>query len=230
MTKQRSIAKKFLLGSIVMLSLSSQTYATSITTGELSNTSTAGSPLISNITVAPTPTIRFQIGGLAFATASSQLNVSISVDALIPTVTSGTAADQSFRDETVGAAYFGYYLTAGVKSASQPLVGINIKIRKGSGETSNRSYYLLGNGVITPSSQGDLIPAPAGYTTFATAGANGSHCGPRYVTNGLTDPAINCAAGSTVANMDVTQFVKVLDSDAASASIISQVEFIAVNE
>ncbi len=230
MTKQQSIAKKFLLSSVAMLCLGSQAYATSITTGELSNTSTAGSPLLSNITVAPTPTIRFQVGGVAFATASSQLNVSISVDALIPTVTSGTAADQSFRDETVGAAYFGYYLTTGVKSASQPLVGINIKIRKGSGETTNRSYYLLGNGIITPASQGDLTPAPAGYTTFATAGANGSHCGPRYVTNGLTSPTINCAAGSTVANMDVTQFVKVLDSDAASASIISQIEFIAVNE
>lgn len=210
--------------------MNSQSQATSITTGELSNTSTSSNPLVTNITVAPNPTIRFQVSGLAFTTASSQLNVSISVDALVPTVTSGTAADQSFRDEIVGAAYFGYYLTTGVKSASQPLASLNIKIRKGPGETSNRSYYLLGNGIVTPASQGDLTPAPAGYTTFATAGANGSHCGPRYVTNGLTSPDINCAAGSTVANMDITQFVKILDSDAASASIISQVEFIAVNE
>lgn len=230
MEKRRSMKKAIGLGLLSLVAFGPVSYATNITTGDLANTTTAGSPLISNITVAPSPTIRFAIGGANFATSSSQLNVSISVDALVPTVTAGTAANQMFRDESVGAAYFGYYLTTGVKSASQPLSTVSIKIRKGSSETTNRSYYLLGNGVSTPTVQGDLTPVPAGFTTFAAAGANGSHCGVNYVTNGLTSPAINCSGGSTIANMDLTQFVKVLDSDLATSSIVSQVEFIAVNE
>lgn len=227
---KRQLKLIFHVAAILILLNPRLLHATVISTGELSDSTTASNPLITNINVAPTPTIRFQVGGANFTTSSSQLNVSISVDALIPTVTVGTAANQMFRDETVGAAYFGYYLTTGVKSASQPLSTVSIKIRKGSAETSNRSYYLLGNGVFTPSSQGDLTPVPAGFTTFAVAGANGSHCGPRYVTNGLTGSSINCSGGSTVANMDITQFVKVLDSDGSNASIVSQVEFIAVNE
>lgn len=226
----RSIGKILVTGLISIFGFTSISHATSITTGDLANTTTVGSPLVSNITVAPTPTIRFEVGGANFATSSSQLSVSISVDALVPVVTAGTAANQMFRDEGVGAAYFGYYLTAGVKSASQPTATVNIKIRKGAGETSGRSYYLLGNGVSTPAAQGDLTVAPASFTTFATAASNSSHCGPHFVTNGLTGVAINCSGGSTVANMDVTQFVKVLDSDSTSASITSQIEFIAVNE
>lgn len=215
---------------MVLICFSSLSYGTSISTADLESTSTSASPLISNISVTPAPTIRFAVGGANFATSSSQLNVTINVDALVPSVTSGTTANQMFRDDTIGAAYFGYYLTTGVKSASQPLPTVSIKIRKGSAETTNRSYYLLGNGTSTPTSQGDLTPVPSGFTTFAAAGANGSHCGVHYVTNGLTGSAINCSAGSTIANMDITQFVKVLDSDGATASIISQVEFIAVNE
>jgi hypothetical protein len=106
---------------------------------------------------------------------------------------------------------------------------VNIKINKGAGETSNRSYYLLGNGTTTPSVEGDLTIAPASATTFATAGSNGVHCGPSYAANGLS-ASLNCAGGSDVANMDITQFVKVLYSDPDSAAIVSQVEFTAVAE
>ncbi len=230
MTKKPFINKLLTLSLLSSLFWSTSSYATRITTGDMADTTTAANPQVSNISATPTPTIRFDIGGANFITSSSQLSVSISVDSLIPSVVAGTAADQSFRDNTVGAAYFGYYLTAGVKSASQPLANINIKVRKGSGETSGRSYYLLGNGTTVPTVQGDLTVAPASFTTIATAGSNGSHCGPNNVANGLTGASINCAGGATVANMDVTQFVKVLDSDLTSGSIASQIEFIAVNE
>lgn len=229
MMKEISLIKLAVIG--LMLVAFGTSNATTISTGDLASSNTNSLPLITSVTVAPSPTIRFAVGGANFTTgSSSQLSVSINVDALVPNVVSGNPANQMFRDETVGAAYFGYYLSTGVKSASQPLSSISIKIRKGSSETSNRSYYILGNGTSTPNTQSDLIPVPTNFTTFATAGANGSHCGIQYVTNGLTGSGVNCAAGSSVANMDVTQFVKVLDSDGVSAQIVSQVEFIAVNE
>jgi hypothetical protein len=215
---------------LVLIGWSSVADATRITTGDLSGSTTGANPMISTIGATPTPTIRFEIGGASFTTAVGQLNVSIGVDALIPTVTSGATANQMFRDETLNAAYFGYFLTAGVKSASQPAANVSIKIRKGSGETSGRSYYLLGNGTTIPASQSDLTAVPASFTTIAIAGANGSHCGPNYSTNGLSGPEINCGGGSTVSNMDITQFVKVLDSDSTSSPIISQIELMAINE
>jgi hypothetical protein len=201
-----------------------------ITTDDLAGTTTASNPLSTNIRVTPTPSIRFEVGGARFSTVSSQLMVTIGVDTLAPRVTSGTAANQMFRDDTVGAAYFGYYLSTGVKSASQPISTIHIKIRRGTAETSDRSYYLLGNGLTTPTSQGNLTPVPAAFTTFAIAGSNASHCGPQYMNNGLIGGSINCATGTTIPNMDLTQFVKVLDSDGSNSTIISQVEFVAVNE
>jgi hypothetical protein len=222
--------KIMILGLISFLSLNSSAYATRITTGTLANSTTAASSQLSNIGATPSGSIRFDVGGANFITSSGQLTISIGVDAIVPAVTTGTAANQLFRDDIIGAAYFGYYLSTGVKSASQAASGINIKIKKGTGETSGRSYYLLGNGTTTPVAQGDLTIAPASFTTFASTVPNSAHCGPKYTSNGLTGGAINCAGGSTVANMDVTQFVKVLDSDPTSAAIISQLEFIAVNE
>lgn len=221
---------KGILFVICFLGFSTSVFATRITTGNLANTTTAAAPLVSSITVQPNGSIRFDVGGANFITNAGQLSITISVDALVPTVTSGTSANQMFRDEVVGAAYFGYYLSTGVKSSSQPAANINIKLKKGSGETSSRTYYLLGNGTTTPVTQGDLTIAPASFTTFATASSNAVHCGTNYSSNGLTGTSIGCANGSTIPNMDVTQFVKVNDSDGASASIVSQLEFIAVNE
>ncbi len=219
-----------MLGAIFVAGLSSDAYATRITTGNMSATTTAATPLVSNISATPTAIIRLDLGGAGYINTSSPLSVSITVDTSTPSVTVGTAANQMFRDDTIGAAYFGYYLTAGVRSSNQSAANINVKVKKGAGETANRSYYLLGNGTTTPTVQGDLTIAPASVTTFATAAPNGVHCGPSHVANGLTGTAIGCTGGSTVANMDITQFVKVLYSDPTSAAIVSQLEFTAVNE
>ena len=135
-----------------------------------------------------------------------------------------------FRDDTIGAAYFGYYLTAGVRSSNQSAANINVKVKQGAGETANRSYYLIGNGTTTPTVQGDLTIAPASVTTFATAAPNGVPCGPSHAANGLSGTAIGWIGGSTGANMDITQFVKVLYSDPAAAAIVSQLEVTAVDE
>lgn len=219
-----------MLGVISTLGVTTSAFATRITTNNLSNSTTAGTPLISNVNATPSSVIRLDLGGANFITATGQLSVSITVDTATPVVTVGTAADQVFRDDTVGAAYFGYYLSAGVRSANQSAAGMNIKVKKGSGESANRSYYLLGNGTTVPTVEGDLTIAPASVTTFASTVPNSVHCGPSYVANGLSGAAIGCSGGSTVANMDVTQFVKVLYSDPSSSAIVSQLEFTAVNE
>jgi hypothetical protein len=210
--------------------MSNSAHATRITTGNMSATTTAATPLVSNISATPVAIIRLDLGGANFINVTSPLSVSITVDTSTPSVTVGTAADQMFRDDAIGAAYFGYYLTAGVRSSNQSAANINVKVKKGAGETANRSFYLLGNGTTTPAAQGDLTIAPAGVTTFATAAPNGVHCGPSHVANGLSGTAIGCTGGSTVANMDITQFVKVLYADPAAAAIVSQLEFTAVNE
>lgn len=225
-----NFTKTLLLGSVFVAGLNTSAFATRITTNNLANSTTAGTPLISNISATPSAIIRLDLGGANFITATGQLSVTISVDTSTPVVTVGTAADQAFRDDTIGAAYFGYYLTAGVRSSNQSAAGINIKVKKGAGETAGRSYYLLGNGTTVPAVQGDLTAAPAVVTTFASPAKNSVHCGPSYVANGLSGTAIGCAGGSTVANMDITQFVKVLYSDPTSAAIVSQLEFTAVNE
>lgn len=205
-------------------------YATVINTGNLNNTTTAASPLATTNTLTPSSTIRFEIGGAKFSTVTSQLSISITVDASTPTVVTGTAADQAFVDDTVSAAFFGYYISTGVRSANQTAPAISIKVKKGTGETANRSYYLLGNGTTTPTAQSNLTIAPAATTTFVSTTRNAIRCGPNYSTNGITGTAMNCAAGSTVASMDITQFVKILYSDPTSAAIISQLEFTAVAE
>ncbi len=219
-----------MLGMIAALGLTTSAHATRVTTGNMSATTTAASPQVSEVNATPAAIIRLDLGGAGYINTSSPLSVSITVDTATPSVTVGTAADQAFKDDTIGAAYFGYYLTAGVRSANQSAADINVKVKKGAGETANRSYYLLGNGTTTPTVQGDLTIAPASVTTFATAAPNGVHCGPSHVANGLSGVDIGCTGGSTVANMDVTQFVKVLYSDPASAAIVSQLEFTAVNE
>jgi hypothetical protein len=222
--------KQLMLGAFFVAAFSTTAHATRITTGNMSATTTAASPQVSNISATPSAVIRLDLGGANYITSGGQLSVSITVDTSTPSVTAGTAANQTFRDDTVGAAFFGYYLTTGVRSSNQSAANVNVKVKKGSGETANRSYYLLGNGTSTPDDQSDLTIAPAVATTFATAAANGVHCGPSHVSNGLSGAAIGCTGGSTVANMDVTQFVKVLYSDPTSSAIVSQLEFTAVNE
>ncbi len=226
----KNISKVAMLTMIAGLGMTSNAYATRITTGNLSTTTTAASPQVSNVNATPSSSIRLDVGGANFLTATGQLSVSISVDTSTPLVTVGTAADQLFRDDAVGAAFFGYYLSTGVRSSNQAAAAINVKVKKGAGETAGRSYYLVGNGTTVPTVQGSLTVAPATVTTFATTTPNSIHCGPSYVANGLSGVAINCASGTNVANMDITQFVKVLATDPTSAAIVSQLEFIAVNE
>lgn len=222
--------KIMMLGVVYSLGTSSVAHATRITTGDLGTSNTAASPMVANIGATPNGSIRFDLGGAAFLTSAGQLTISIGVDAVVPSVTSGTISDQLFRDDIVGAAYFGYYLSTGVKSASQTSPNMNIKVKRGSAETSGRSFFLIGNGTTSPNSQSDLTIAPAGFTTFATTTSNSAHCGPQYASNGLTGSTINCGGGSTVTNMDLTQFVKVLDTDPTTGAVISQLEFIAVSE
>lgn len=226
----KNVNKKLIFSVITTLGLVGSAHATRVTTGNISGANTNASPQVSNVNATPSSIIRLDLGGAGYINTTSPLSVSITVDTATPSVTAGTAADQSFRDDTVGAAYFGYYLSSGVRSSNQSAANVNVKIKKGSGETSGRSYYLLGNGTTVPTAQADLTAAPASVTTFATAAPNGAHCGPSYSANGLSGSAINCAGGSTVANMDITQFVKVLFSDPTSAAIVSELEFTAVNE
>lgn len=201
--------------------------ATVINTGRDFDTNTYGEEMITNILATPRSMIRFEIGGAKFTTATG-ITVSASVDAITPAVISGTVTDQAFVDDAVGAAFYGHYISTGVISTGQTLTNMTVKIQKGAGETSGRTYYLLGNGVITPTQQSDLTIAPAAATVIATTTKNAIHCGPNYNANGLTDAATDCAAGTTVANMDVTQFTKILWSDPPSVAIVSQLSFSAV--
>lgn len=222
--------KHFKIPIVCFVLWSSAACATVINTGNYSGTSSVAVPLDSLITATPRAMIRLDVGGAKYSGATSPLTLTISVDCSTPAVTVGTASDQAFRDDAIGAAYFGYYLSLGVRSAGQTAANVNLKVRRGAGETASRSYYLLGNGTTTPTIQGDLTIAPAAVTTFATAPRNVIRCGPSYVANGISGTAINCAAGSTVANMDITQFVKILYSDPVASARISQLEFTAVNE
>ena len=176
--------------------------------------------------------IRFNVGGAKFTGATSPLSVAITVDTLTPTVAVGTAADQSFRDDTVGAAFFGYYLTCGLRTQTQAFGTVgNIKVRADAAETAGRSFYLIGNGTTVPTLQSQLTDAPAAYTTFASIPRNTTRCGPNYAANGVSGVnGVNCGANPTVAQMDVTQFVKVLFTDLPSTPIISRIEFVVVNE
>jgi len=201
-----------------------------VNTGNYSGTNSSAVPLTADQFATPRSIIRLDMGGAKYPTSGGQLTIAITVDSTTPVVTSGTAADQLFRDDTVSAAFFGYYLTLGTRSSGQTAANLNIKVRRGAGETANRSFYLLGNGTTSPTAQSNLTQAPVSYTTFATTTPNTIQCGPSHVANGLSGTAINCAAGSTVANMDITQFVKILFTDAPSVSRTSQLEFIAVNE
>jgi hypothetical protein len=205
-------------------------HATVINTGNYSGTNTNAIPLDARINATPRAMIRLDVGGAKYTSTTSPLTISITVDCSTPAVTSGTAADQLFRDDSVSASFFGYYLSLGVRSAAQTAANVNLKIRRGSGETSGRSYYLLGNGVTSPTLQSNLTIAPAVVTTFATATPNTIRCGPSWNANGVTGTAINCAAGTTVANMDITQFVKILYTDPIASARVSQLEFTAVNE
>lgn len=224
----KNTKRAFLLGMISALGVAPLAHATRITTGNMAATTTAATPQVSDVSATPVSSIQLDVGGAKYINTTSPLRVTITVNTSTPTVTVGQAANQSFKDDAAGAAFFGYYLTTGVRSSNQSAANINVKVKAGAGGTANRSYYLLGNGTTTPTVQASLTAAPASATTFATAAPNGVHCGPSYAANGLT--AIGCAGGSTVANMNITQFVKVQYSDPTSAAIVSQLEFTAVNE
>lgn len=215
---------------LLILGFYGNSWSAVVNTGNVAGSTTSGVPLFGNVNSTPSSVIRFEVGGAKYTTVSGQLSVTVTVDATTPVVITGTSANQSFRDDTVGAAFFGYYLTTAVRSSNQTPANTNIKLRVGTGATANRTYYLLGNGTTTPTQQSNLTAAPALVTTFATAASNTIRCGPSYSANGITGTAMNCAAGSTVANMDITQFVKVLFTDAPGTAIISKLEFTAAAE
>ena len=225
------LQKKTLSCFLVLVSYSTLAHATSVNTGILANTTTSGTVLSGNLNSTPTSVIRFDVGGAGFVTAVGQLSVTVTVEATTPAVITGTAANQVFRDDTVGAAFFGYYLSTGVRTSNQLSATVtNIKIKVGTGATANRSYYLLGNGVTTPTAQTNLTAAPAVATTFVSTTSNTGHCGPNYSANGLTNATLSCATGSNVANMDLTQFVKILFTDPAGTAVISKIELTAAAE
>ena len=226
---KNNFARSLVLSAIFAIGWSSAS-ATVITTGGVAGTTTAASPLLTNINATPAATIRFDIGGVNYITNTGQLSVTVTVDATTPIVTTGTAANQAFKDDTVNAAFFGYYLSTGVRTGNQNVaLNLHVKVIKGAGETAGRSYYLLGNGTTVPTLQSNLTVAPVAATTFASTTVNAVHCGPSYSANGIS-AALGCAGGATVANMDVTQFVKIAYTDPAAAAIISQLQFIAVAE
>jgi len=176
--------------------------------------------------------IRFNLGGAKYVAGGTRtIAVTITVDATTPTVAVGTAADQLFRDDSVGAAFFGYYLTTGLRTQGQAGGTLGyVQLRVGAGATANRTYYLLGNGTTTPTLQSQLTLAPAGYTSIANIPRNSTRCGPNYAANGVSGVnGVNCGANPTVANMDVTQFVKVLFTDIPSSTITSRLQFVVYN-
>ena len=174
------------------------------------------------------PRITLQLGGAKFIKTGNDLSCTITVDATVPAVFTGQVADQMFVDDVAGAAYFGYYLTLGVRTQDQVLPNVNIKVSRGLGATLGRSYYLVGNGVTTPSTESNLTAAPLLPTTFATATSETRSCGPNASSNGVN--LCNNPSSITVPNMDVTQFVKVLYVDNAGTPIFSELDFIAVVE
>ena len=89
----KNINKKVMLGVIAALGLSTSAHATGITTGNLSATTTAASPQVSNINAPPAAIIRLDVGGAAYLNTTSPLSVTITVDTATPSVTVGTAAD-----------------------------------------------------------------------------------------------------------------------------------------
>lgn len=186
--------------------------------------------LIWNSSVHAAPSIRLNLGGAKFPTVSGDLSVSITVDTITPTVAVGTAADQSFRDDTVGAAFFGYYLSAGVRSQQQANgTSLYLQVYRGAQETAGRTYYLLGNGTSTPTAQSNLTIAPATATTIATTARNSTECGPNYAANGIDlINGVNCTNNNLDPNFDITVFVKVLWSDPPSAAIVSNLTVVEV--
>ena len=174
--------------------------------------------------------IAFAIGGANYTTSAGQLNVTMTVDAITPAVLTGPAANQEFRDDVVGAAFYGYYLSTAVATTGQTSgTKVNVQIRKGVSGTANRSYYLLGNGATTPNDQTDLTIAPAAYTTYVSVAKNTTSCGTNWSANGLpTGSPYGCTGATIVANLDITQFVKILFTDPPGTAIISDLEMIAV--
>lgn len=172
--------------------------------------------------------IRFNLGGAKFASGGGGLSLTITVDATTPTVAVGTASDQQFRDDSVGASFFGYYLTTGLRTQGQAGgTRAYIQIRAGAGATANRTYYLLGNGTTTPTLQSHLTIAPASYTSIVNIPRNQTRCGPSYGANGVSGVnGVNCGSNPTVDDMDITQFIKVLFTDTPSTPITSELQFV----
>ena len=181
----------------------------------------------SNIYASPIPTLSLKIGGSDNLLANGSLKVSAINNATI-SVTASASSDEHFYDRSDRAQYFGYYLSVGVSSTNQTASHIHVKVRRGSGETPNRSYYIHGNEKSSLSKGSDLITAPISYATFAVSPTNSTYCGSHYSTNHLSGKNMNCEKGVTVKDMDITQFVKVMDTDMAPSQIISQLEFVAI--
>ena len=183
-------------------------------------------------TTAHAQRIRFNLGGAKYINGGTRtLAVTITVDATTPAVVSGTAPDQMFRDDSVGAAFYGYYLTTALRTQSQA-AGTQgyVQLRVGTGATANRTYYLSGNGTTSPTLQSQLTAAPASYTTIATIPRNSIRCGPNYAANGLGNTnGVNCNNNPSVSTMDVTQFVKVLFTDTPASIINSRLQFVVYN-
>ncbi len=171
--------------------------------------------------------IAMRLGGAKFVPSGGQLAVSITVDTSLPTVISGSQADQTFRDDTVSAAFFGYFITLGVGSSQQSTFNsLKVAVKVGSGETSGRTYALYGHGATNPSSQSDLIRPPNSYAAFLTRNVNNAFCGVNWMTH--IPGSVICEGATLVPTLDLTQFVKVLYSDSTASTFTSQLDFIAV--
>ncbi len=207
--------------------LLSNVHASVINTGNHAGTNTNSVPLNSKTVATPRSMIRLEVGGAKFSPSAGEISVTITVDTTTPSVTSGPSPDQSFRDDATSASYFGYYLTLGTRSSGQTMANIAVSATRGASATLGRTFGVIGNGTTTPTQEGDLLVVPDTPGVFALVQSNAIRCGPSYVTNGLTGTALNCASGSTTAELDATQFVKVEYADPPGVPIRSIIEFIA---
>lgn len=201
--------------------------AVTVNTGNYTGTNSSAVPLTANNYATPRSIIRLDLGGAKYPNSGGELTIAITVDTTTPVVTTGTAADQAFRDDSVGAAFFGYYLTLGLRSSAQTTASISVSARRGSPSTVGRTFGIIGNGTTIPTAESDLTLVPDAYIDFAFVPSNTISCGPNHVANGLSGAAINCATGTNVPELDVTQFVKVNFTDTPGVPISSKIEFIA---
>ncbi len=126
-----NFTRSLMLGAIVVAGMSSSVEAVVINTGNMAATTTAATPLVSNIVATPASIIRFEVGGAKYVLDGAQLKVSITVDTSTPTVTVGTASDQSFKDDLDGAARNGMTITRDNQTLKGPFPGFLKRCRHG---------------------------------------------------------------------------------------------------